>query len=43
LDRRLPQLAVEGHEERYLSAPLIPHQPTAHTDPQAHAALQTTQ
>jgi RND superfamily putative drug exporter len=43
LDLRLPQLAVEGHEERYLPALPIPHQRSTHTDPQAHAALQTTQ
>jgi RND superfamily putative drug exporter len=42
LDRHLPQLAVEGHEERYLPTPLVPHQRTAHNDPQAHAVLQPT-
>jgi RND superfamily putative drug exporter len=43
LDRRLPQLAVEGHEDRYLPAPLIPQQRTVHTDLQAHAVLQLNQ
>jgi RND superfamily putative drug exporter len=43
LDLRLPQLAVEGHEERYLPAPLIPPQRAAHTDLQTHAVLQPVQ
>ncbi|MCU1590467.1 MAG: hypothetical protein JWP11_1723, partial [Frankiales bacterium] len=39
LDRRLPQLAVEGHEERFLLATAVPQQSTAEAPPTARVRV----